>query len=504
MMRRASVKQVMKITMAGTTPRAKFAMTAGKRHPLFTISFLLICLGVSVGWLHFAVTNSWFIIQDLDHLMLLQDTPLIQFLVTPIDMHLPLPLHRLFCWIVFEPLHLSYASGVTCLVVIHLITGLYMWMLLNQISKGWVNYLFVVMYLANYWVLDLFVWWSAGLHRMPYLCASVACCYHGINYAHCGKKRDLVVCAALVVTGLGFFEKAILIPAYVGATLLSLRVLGGEVSLRRTWVVVSVLSMTAGVYVGVISALQGQFVLFSTLRWTLWVFKAVKLQFIALSQSLLPMSYKFGGGVEYLVLGLWLAVLCYSCWYSRRSALVWAMFSTLVLLNLLALSLSDRLERYGLLVVLLQRYAFDNVFLVLLLLGFLGRAVAWSEGGEKGGGRLVRVVVVLVALAFSLTAYFGAIASERAYYRDFGGPRAVRFIEGLRGSLESVRGQPEVMVAERGVLEFLYPGATRSGKTVVALSRITRYWARNLVYVEEREAAYAIDDAGRLVALKGR
>lgn len=324
----------------------------------------VVCLaGVftfSVACFFFVINNSWFLGQDFDHLVLLQNLSFADYLINPIDIHAPLLLHRLVTWFVFEVMGMHYDLAVALLVFTHLVGCIYLYKLLQLIKPGVLAVAVVTIYAVNFYIVDLLMWWSAGLHRFPYILCALGACYHTIKI--CDGKYYAHTALALLyfITALGFFEKGIFIPLYVAWVVLCRYVLAKEMPGFKQFAVVAIMTMGSAFY---LLALWHPEQLRPSIHDSL---HAAYVYFSAALQIFMPFAHS-----KSLYATALISFVLLSTFLIFRNRLHFFTVFGLILVffvNVWPLASSSRVAMFGLDVVLLNRYYFDMAFLFSIFL----------------------------------------------------------------------------------------------------------------------------------------
>ncbi|MBD8506339.1 hypothetical protein HT102_07580 [Hoyosella sp. G463] len=149
-----------------------------------------------------------------------------------------MPLAFLVTWIVTAASPLGWglaAASVLVLQALALAAVLRMLIIL----VGWRPILLVPLawFALGPLTLPAMAWWSAALNALPLQAAMAWVVGDAVLYARTGHRRWLASSVVVLLVGLGFFEKAIVVPAVaLAALLLWSRATGaGPGALRRTW-----------------------------------------------------------------------------------------------------------------------------------------------------------------------------------------------------------------------------------------------------------------------------
>ncbi|WP_278313171.1 hypothetical protein [Lolliginicoccus levis] len=149
-----------------------------------------------------------------------------------------MPLAFLVTWIVTAVSPLGWgvaAASVLLLQALALVAVLRMLVIL----VGWRPVLLVPLawFALGPLTLPAMAWWSAALNALPLQAAMAWAVGDAVLYARTGRRRWLASSVVVLVLGLGFFEKAVVVPAVaLAALLLWARITGASRgALRRTW-----------------------------------------------------------------------------------------------------------------------------------------------------------------------------------------------------------------------------------------------------------------------------
>jgi hypothetical protein len=184
-----------------------------------------------IGALHtarvasFALQNSFFFGwgDDIGGFWLAKALPFFRYLWSPIDVH-RVPLLRLTSYVIFRLAPIRFEPAEAVLVACHVLGCGFLFAALREIRKSPANYALVAWCAVNPYLGSQLFWWTAGAARLPYVLFSNAAVYAYLKFRAHGERRSFVWVIACVVLSLGFFAKGILIPVYLGALEVALRV----------------------------------------------------------------------------------------------------------------------------------------------------------------------------------------------------------------------------------------------------------------------------------------
>lgn len=171
-----------------------------------------------------AVAHSEFLCDDMDALSRLRAQGLLRGLWDPVNIQV-VPLHRLAMWVIDALFGVDHRAAVIALLGLH---GLGLWLLHRLLSRlmavsahrgraapphaaGDGHRLLVaalVLVYAAYPLLQVqFLWYSAGLHRLPYAAASFWTLERWLAYRQTGARRHLAFIGLGIAIASGFYGK---------------------------------------------------------------------------------------------------------------------------------------------------------------------------------------------------------------------------------------------------------------------------------------------------------
>jgi len=167
----------------------------------------------------FASTRfSFFIGDDLGAAALMHHVDFWSFIAAPVDIH-RVPLHRLVNYLLQTLFPMNFAAATAFMLACHAASLFVLYRLLQRINPSQLNLCLILAYALSGYVYIAMHWWSAALHRLPYILGAVISCY-GFWRFH--QQRRMAFAALTIggqVIAAGFFVKAVLIPAYWAAML---------------------------------------------------------------------------------------------------------------------------------------------------------------------------------------------------------------------------------------------------------------------------------------------
>lgn len=463
---------------------------AGRRLSVLWVNSLVGLLILSFAWAtaRYALRNSYFIGDDYDHFQLIGSMSFLQYLLTPIDVHF-VPLHRLFSWLLLQLAPLNFDLAVLVLVAFQLASTFMLALLLRRLRPGPWNVTLLVLFACNSVLLPLLVWWSAGIHRFPYVLLSITCLYFYLGYREQRRWRDLVGSWICLVLAFGFYSKAVLIPVYVLSLEFCLSWRLGFAVLRRYMVGLSML-LAVAVYIGwyvlyaPVLRLQGASSITVALDITL-AFLRTLADVMALQQ---PGPWNWRGA---LVLAGWVLAILVTCRGRRENLIYWLVLLALVGLNFVMISSSSRGQLFGTKLAMTPRYYFEMLFIPVI---FLCLILNPPEPGRSGAGRRQRYAGVLaVGLAVLYPPF--AYQASKAQFTESGVvyKQTHRYMKRLLSGLDELPPDRPVRIAEGNLPLYVYGDWLHVYKPFTAVLPL-RY--PNLEFVPRDRAQYEIDQDG--------
>jgi hypothetical protein len=394
----------------------------------------------AVVWV--AKRNSHFLTDDFAGFYLVETEPFLKVALTPIDVHF-VPLHRFVNQLIHPIAPLDFGVALAVLAVFHGIAVVTLYATLRQLKDSPVNAVLVFFYATNVYLGVLFLWWTSGLHRLPYIAFAIATVYHYVKYRRGRSRRSLLFAAACFAAALGFYSKAALIPATL---------LGVEVCLLRG----TPRRQLAGNLL-VISTFLAAAVLYAILTRAMIdsAFTQVHLDagflldferrsFAILSEGVFGVVYwGLAKPVNAVLFAFWLGFIAYTIAKEPKNAVVWIAGVVLVAMNVAVIAVSHRTVRFGLSMANSYRYYFELMFLVVLFVGmalhnlpprarpsFFTRNPRWRPAWLALAGCLLAMMALMSFFRFE------ALLDTPRYRRHL---QAKEFVENLTAGLDELR-----------------------------------------------------------------
>jgi hypothetical protein len=418
--------------------------------------------------------NSHFFRDDFAGFFLARSEPLWRVLATPIDVHF-VPLHRLVNQLVYSLAPLDFGVALAVLLFFHAAAVATLHATLRALKDSPSNRVLVFLYATNVYLGVLFLWWTSGLHRLPYVALALATLYQYLAYRRAGRSRSLVGAWICFVAALGFYTKAALIPAVMlGMEICLLRDTAPWQRLRNGSVIAGFV-VTSALYVALTRSLVAS--QFSQLHLDPGFLLAFELRsFAVLAAGVFgDVSRAWLAPANFVFIGAWLGFAAYTIARAPWNAVVWGVGIALVALNFGFVAVSQRTASYGLSLAATPRYYFELMFLVVLFVGMALHNLPARPplaAFEKHPGRKVAATAVacgmLLATAAVSFARFEGLLDTRRYRRN---RDAKVFIDNLRADLEALRSRPQ---REFAFVDGLVPGYL-TGKTAHHVRRYSEF-----------------------------
>lgn len=392
----------------------------------------------------FAKRNSHFLTEDFAGFYLVETQPFLKAALTPIDVHFA-PLHRLINQLTHRVAPLDFGVALAVLAFFHGIGVVTLYATLRELKDSPLNAVLVFFYATNVYLGILFLWWSSGLLRLPYIAFAVASVYHYVKYRRGRSRKSLLFAAACFAAALGFYPKAALIPAtLLGVELCLLRGTPRR-QLAENFLVIAAFFAVAVLYTVFTRAMiDSPFTQVHLDAGFLLDFE--RRSFAILSESVFGVVYRgLAKPTNALIFGFWLVFIAYTVAREPMNAVVWSAGIALVAANVAAIAISQRTERFGLSIAKSYRYYFELMFLVILFVGmalhnlprrdrpsFFSRNPRWKQAGVVLAGCLL---ATMASMSFSR---FEALLDLPRYRRH---PQAKEFVENLTAGLDELRAE---------------------------------------------------------------
>ncbi|MCJ1879059.1 hypothetical protein [Pseudomonas nitroreducens] len=462
----------------------------------------------AIGWLSWVMVllfswktfkylseKSYFLADDYDHFELAHRLPLLEQLLTPIDVHF-VPGHRLFSYLLerFAPLNFDVALWV--MLGFHLLSVFMFSKVLGRLRSGPWNPLLVVLYGCGSSVLYLLFWWSAGIHRLPYVLFCLCSIYGYLGYRQHRYSRDLLVCVGGFVLAAAFYSKAVLLPGYLLALELCLSWRMGLSGWRRYRLGVALLLLSV-VYLGwyelYAPVLRFDYVLNARLALDA---SLLGLDVFVRDLFLMPWQQE-----PKQLLGIWLGavVMLVTCWRRPERCVFWLALLAVLLVNLLILGVGNRVQTMGSSVMLALRYQFEPLFLLgLFLCLILNRAPAPTPRPRVS--RYWAMLAIAFCVAYPVGSFLHARATDRLM-NEGGHEQVADYMSHLLAQLDGLPSDRVITFAQGDFPAQVYRvlfGPPKSFQAILPL----RY--PNLQFADRDKAQYEIDARGNVLSLSVR
>jgi hypothetical protein len=343
----------------------------------------IIALGLLfiLAMFFFCTSKSFFFNDDFYNFLLYKNSPFIDYLFSPVDVHF-VPLHRLLSAAILIISPLNYDLAVFVLLGFHAASWLLLYRILDIIHRGWINLPLTFLFGANVYLSDVLSWWSAGAHRFPYILLSLLAIHAYLRYRNAGRRSLAVLCLAAFALALGFYVKALLIPIYIAAMEISLAIQ------ERRWpgkkIIALIVSMTAAAAAYAVWYLEYAPVVHLPLAlYNIDMLHVIGWSMAIASEELLPSNYH-RGVVEVVAILLWMLLLVWSARHATGNIAIFILGVLLLLLNIIFIAASSRgmlIEPHGL--AKTYRYYFETAFMQIIFIGLLIRGSRAPASGSR-------------------------------------------------------------------------------------------------------------------------
>ncbi|GIF69191.1 hypothetical protein Ais01nite_72260 [Asanoa ishikariensis] len=236
--------------MSGTpAPTVHPSVASGRRVPVHLLAAGLIA--ASLVW-RASITSRGYLTFDDFPLLSRADAATIgpDFLLTLFNNHF-MPAGQLLTWVVLRLTEFQYWPYATVMLVGQALVSVALYrLLLLMLPTSPLLLAPLSLFLFTPLTLEATSWWAVGVNVLPMQLAMVLAAGAFVRYQRGGGRRHLVTLAAAVVFGLVFFEKSLLIVAFVALFAIFVYSPGGPVravvgAARRWWPVWLVLTVVS-------------------------------------------------------------------------------------------------------------------------------------------------------------------------------------------------------------------------------------------------------------------
>lgn len=443
----------------------------------------------------FVRQNSYFLADDYDHFIQASKLPLLELLATPIDVHY-VPLHKLFSALILKLAPLNFDMALAVLLAFHGLSVYMLYRLLQELRATPLNLLIVFVYASNTFVLHPLLWWSAGIHRFPYILLSIVSLYAYVRYRRTRGLTDIVCCYVAFVLAFGFYSKAVLIPAYILGLELCLSWRQGLQRLvERFWLGVSMLLLSLAYVFWYLKfapiAHQGPSPSIGE------VFEIVLLNFKVLTGWLLLYQYTGPSLIFNLVIAA-LLIGCVLCSFlkARETLLMWGVLLALLFLNFAIIAASGRGQMFGGFLAFALRYYLEVMFIVAIFFSLIASAIQGKATAPTSSSRAYHVGFVF-CLAYALITLW---SSSAYFHKTYEGTHqaTARYMHNLITALDRLPGTSPLLFAEAGLPSYVYGAFIYA---LMPMEKVLPLRYPNISFVPRHQAQYEVDEAGNVVLI---
>jgi hypothetical protein len=381
-----------------------------RSRPAYTVLLIAAVISQLALTYFFNTDISYYVADDLCAVELAHHVSFWNYVQTPVDVHW-VPLHRATNYLIHHLLPMNFAAATLFMLLCHALTLLFLYRLLQQLHAQPLNRWLVAAYALNAFVPIPLHWWSAGLHRFPYVLASVVSCYGFVRFVQDGRFRFAVLALFAGLIATGFYIKGILIPLYWLAILFCVMDFRDWRKNLRPLAAVAIGGLLSLAYVGWY-LLSNTHTLIELGDASTTVTVGTLMGISITAQMLLQMVFRLEYG--FWINLAWTAVKVSGAWRAIFAGLV------LVMLNILMISASVRSSSIGPLIMLAPRYYYDVLFLIVIFASLICRNLRaipaiqeWSARQKNAAWRsqakwllAVAVIAIYAATGWRTTLFY--------------------------------------------------------------------------------------------------
>lgn len=384
---------------------AGFLSSARAARVMLAVSMLVTLCVFTSAVLALMHQSSHFIGDDLIALYQAHSMPLLEFLVEPMGEHF-VPLDRLTTYLTDALAPGSFGAALLVLCPFHVLGMFYVYRtllllephVLEPSSRGAerlrllhepASWLLFGLFYVSVFVGSLFLWWTAGMNRVPFIAFASMAIYYYLRFRASGKRRHALASAAAFVLSLGYYTKGVLVPWYLLGLELCLWVDTSRAERRRNLMFACALALGTVVFASLWSV--GQPASVQVLNTDLTFQLAyLSVTWKVLASGIVGDVYRAKAELTAPAIAASAAIVAaaaYSIRLRPRTAVTWLVLVGSLLVNVLMVSLSkNRTGGFGLAIPLVSdRYYWELVFVLVLF-----SAVVVAQLGPSRFGRWLR------------------------------------------------------------------------------------------------------------------
>jgi hypothetical protein len=487
--------------MAGQV-RAWGARIGGSPRPSVVVcTLMLLCSGIHfVALLRQVVKHGAFVGDDVVGFWMARTKTWWDFTTTPNDVHF-IPLHRLLALAVYRVAPMNFFVGELPLVLFHLGAMFLLYRYARSLIPVPAAVVLVCLYGVNACLGCLFIWWTAGMHRLPCVFFVIAAISAHLKYCESGKVRWLVVSSLATALALGFYIKAVLIPLYIVSLETCLWFcVGANRSVRR-------LSMSLGAcFAAIFAFVWGWHVTTTPDMQHVTPNVAFALHFM-ISGVHLFLPSMFGSWLSadpvayYPAIAAWISLVVVTVALAPRTVVCWICLFLCVATNMALIGFSNaKTQQFGYAILWGDRYYFENAFLFVIFVSVTINAVCMRASVTRGlrSGPAVWVTIAFLMMSMSAVARRGYVTFLNVQKTFYAGSYVAKtFYDNVRDGVSRIPGARSgpIFVRDSRIPEEIIPGGLWLNSSVRML-RLMGIDARN-----KWAGPYLVGHDGRVFSL---
>lgn len=180
--------------------------------PQLVLGVGALMIAAQLAFRAWALYPSWFFTDDYRLMLDASGThPDAGHLGEPFDSHL-MPLARLLAWLVTDVGTLNWYLAATITLAVQLLASVAcLWMLVTLFGRRWFILVPLAVYLTSAVSAPAFMWWAASVNQLPLQVVFFTSVGLWVTYLRSRRLRQLVLTLVVVVIGIGFYEKTLIL-----------------------------------------------------------------------------------------------------------------------------------------------------------------------------------------------------------------------------------------------------------------------------------------------------
>lgn len=393
-------------------------------------AMLGISAAITLALGYIAFTNSDFFADDMLSLFELRRDGVGRFLQSPVNVQW-VPLHRLATWAIDRAFGHRFGAALSVSLLFHVAGLAMLYRVVRRLTKAQRSAsgrdrdglaervapaMLVLLYATHLFVGIQLLWWSSGLHRLPYALATLVAMDRWLEFRETTRKRDAVWVAFATLVAAGFYAKGpLVVPHVLALEACLIRHTPSERRLTHLKAAAALMAWAGLVgwlglsLSGQTSFVQANLSLIAQIEWE--ALKVLLAGFVGQAAGLYVPLASRAGFLVVAILGIAAGVA--SVRQRREHVWSWVLIGVAITANTAVLALSNRGAVWGVMLAHGHRYYLDHLVVLIPLLALvLPDALGRSSSTPRRW--IVCAAIVMFASASNVAGLHGLLRSRYA------------------------------------------------------------------------------------------